>query len=108
MSDKRKKENNKTLQVGKGYRRVGTRSPIEGEPNTNLDFYDNKTGEFVSRRKFNSRGKAEKDLDKGHKSHNKEDHAHDFGNNKRGGERPLLKKEKREIKKASKKRRFQK
>ena len=58
------------------------------------------------RRKINYNGFALKDLDKGHKTHNHQDHAHDYSNKQRGKERPLTKKEKHELSKASKKRRF--
>ena len=105
MGKKRKIET-KTFQIGKGRRTDELRSPLNGPPNTNLDFYDKKTGEFVGRRKFGYDGTANKDLDKQHHSHGNKDHAHDYDGKKRGKERSLTTKEKREVKKASKKRRF--
>ena len=101
-----KKKSNVIYQKGKGFKKVDSRSSIVGEPNTNVDFYDIQTGNLVMRRKINDKGVAQKDLDKGHKTHNYQDHAHDYYDKKRGNERPLSKKEKRELKKASKKRRF--
>lgn len=103
---KRKNVATKTFQQGKGFKNDDARSPIVGEPNTNLDFYDKQTGKFVSRRKFDKNGNAEKDLDKQHSTHGNKDHGHDYSGKNRGCERPLNPKEKREINKASKKRRF--
>ena len=103
---KRRKIETKIFQIGKGRRTDELHSPLNGPPNTNLDFYDKKTGEFVGRRKFGYDGTANKDLDKQHHSHGNKDHAHDFDGKKRGKERSLTTKEKREVKKASKKRRF--
>lgn len=103
---RKKKVKTKIFQQGKGRRSDELHSPLEGPPNTNLDFYDKKTGKFISRRKFGQDGTANKDLDKRHSSHGKMDHAHDFKGKKRGNERPLTSKEKREVNKASKKRRF--
>ena len=102
----KKKVPTKIFFVGKGQKSDERYSPLVGVPNTNLDFYNKKTGKFTSRRKFGKDGRAKKDLDKIHTSHGSNDHAHDFDGLKRGFERPLSKKEKREIKKASKKRRF--
>ena len=104
----RNKKRNITYQYGKGIRRLDTRSDIKGVPNTNVDFYDKDTGKFVMRRKIGSNGFAQKDLDKAHNTHNKNDHVHDFDGLTRGNERPLTKKERREINKASNKRRVPK
>ena len=103
---KKKKVETKIFQQGKGRKTDELRSPLVGPPNTNLDFYDKKTGKFIGRRKFGYDGKANKDLDKKHDSHGKTDHAHDYKGKSRGDERPLTSKEKREVYKASKKRRF--
>lgn len=103
---KKKKVATKIFQQGKGRRTDELCSPIVGPPNTNLDFYDKKTGKFISRRKFGRDGTANKDLDKRHISHGKTDHAHDYKGKQRGVERPLNAKERREVNKASKKRRF--
>ena len=96
---KRRKIETKIFQIGKGRRTDELHSPLNGPPNTNLDFYDKKTGEFVGRRKFGYDGTANKDLDKQHHSHGNKDHAHDFDGKKRGKERSLTTKEKREVKK---------
>ena len=103
---KKKKIETKIFQQGKGRKTDELRSPLNGPANTNLDFYDKKTGKFVGRRKFGRDGTANKDLDKKHDSHGNKDHAHDYVEKKRGKERPLTAKEKREVDKATKKRRF--
>lgn len=103
---KKKKIATKIFQQGKGKKTDEARSSLVGPANTNLDFYDKATGKFVSRRKFGIDGNADKDLDKRHYSHGNKDHAHDYDGKKRGKERPLTTKEKREVDKASKKRRF--
>ena len=103
---RKKKVATKLFQVGKNRRTDEAHSPLVGEPNTNLDFYEKKTGIFRGRRKFGLDGKASKDLDKRHSSHGNYDHAHDYDGFIRGKERALTIKEKREMKKASKKRRF--
>lgn len=105
MSGKRKKETKK-FYIGKNIKSDEARSPVKGSPNTNLDFYDKKSGTFLSRRKFGNDGNAQKDIDKGHSDHNKEDHVHDYKDSKRLGDRNLSKKERRELQKAKKKRRF--
>ena len=104
----KKKVETKVFQVGKGRRRDSYRSPIFGPPNTNLDFYNKKTGSFVGRRKYCESGWAVKDLDKKHTTHGGYDHVHVYDGKVRGSENPLNFQERREIKKASKKRRFYK
>ena len=78
-----------------------------GEPKTNFDTYHKTKGHFIRRRKFGDDGYAIKDYDMAddHKSY---DHVHDISRDK--GRNPLdrypNKKEKSEIRKAKKKRRF--
>lgn len=103
---RKKKIVTKIFQQGKGRKSDELHSPIIGPANTNLDFYDKKTGKFISRRKFGQDGTARKDYDKKHSSHGNNDHAHDYAGKQRGKERPLTVKEKREVDKASRKRRF--
>lgn len=81
------------------------RKPTKGEPNTNLDTYNSKTGLFRSRRKFDSKGFAYKDMDVADE-HKNYDHVHDFIETHRENDRNPTKKEKREFKKAKRKRRF--
>lgn len=104
MSGKKKVER-KVFHQGKNFKSDNPRTPIKGTPNTNLDFYEKESGRFVRRRKFDDKGNAKKDLDKAHSPHNDTDYGHDYFNAQRNVSRPLTKKEKREIKKASKKRR---
>ena len=101
-----KRIKNITLQKGKGFRKISTLSSIVGAPNSNIDFYDLDSGKLIMRRKINNFGLAQKDLDKWHITLNSQDHAHDYVNKKRDKERPLSKKEKRELIKASRKRRI--
>lgn len=100
------KKPSKIFRIGKGYKTDSARSSLVGAPNSNLDFYDKTSGKLVQRRKFDSNGKAIKDLDKKHHSHSNSDHAHDFKGKVRGKERDLSKKERIELTKASKKRRL--
>lgn len=105
MSRKKHKRNpvfNSGKNIPKNDKRI---TPIRGEPNSNLDFYEKRRGVFVSRRKFGKNGKAYVDLDTPH-LHNKTDHAHDYDGMNRRSARPLTAKERREMKKAKKKRRF--
>ena len=100
--------NHKTYISGKDFK-GDLKKPLIGVPNTNIDTRNKRTGELVSRRKIDSMGQAEKDLDKAHPSHKKKgDHAHDIEKGKRGPSRDLTKKEKIELDKASRKRRVYK
>ena len=71
------------------------RTPIKGVPNTNIDFYEKRTGKFHRRRKINSKGLAFKDLDMPDINENIR-HVHDYAENgKRSVMRnPTKKKEK--------------
>ena len=80
--------------------------PQKWEPNTNIDTYNVITGEFRSRRKFGKDGYATKDMDVSDENHNY-DHIHDYNEGKRSKVRRLpSNKERKELKKAKKKRRF--
>ena len=96
----------KSFYISKGVKSNSQRTPIKGYPNTNLDSYNIKTGRFKSRRKFGPDGYAKIDLDVGHFDHNYDDHVHDFDEHIRKNARPLNKKEKRELNKAKRKRKF--
>ncbi len=102
------KNGNRVFHLGKGFENDDQRTPMRGEPNTNLDTREKATGKLHSRRKFGADGKAVKDLDVGSDVH-ADDHAHDiiFDGSKpdRQLKRNLSKKEQREINKAKKKRR---
>ncbi len=102
----RKKKGTQTFQVGKGIKTDSSRSPLKGVPNTNLDTYSKDNGEFRSRKKYGEDGFAVKDLDVGHFDHNFIDHAHDYIGSRRSKERELSDKERREMSKAKRKRRF--
>ena len=81
-------------------------TPFVGEPHTNLDTYDKRTGKLHRRRKFGDDGSAYVDLDVAD-HHKPYDHAHDIHNRVRtSNDRQLHKKEKRELNKAKRKRRF--
>ena len=83
-----------------------TRTPTRGEPNSNIDFYNRKSGKFHRRRKINSQGRAYKDMDMPDISESKK-HVHDYSESGgRSEPREPSKKELREMQKASKKRRF--
>lgn len=92
---------------GKDIHKNNTNSkPLTGIPNTNLDTYHSVTGMFRSRRKFGSTGFATKDMDVSDEKH-PYDHVHDFENGKRSKiRRKPTKKERKEFKKAKRKRRF--
>lgn len=102
-----KKKKYPLFHVGKNIPKNDKRNtPFVGEPNTNLDTYDKRTGKLHQRRKFGRDGNAYVDLDVAddHKSY---DHAHDIHNRIcRQKDRQLNKKEKRELNKAKRKRRF--
>ncbi len=82
------------------------RTPVSGVANTYIDFYEKKSGKFHRRRKLDSTGHAYKDLDMPDYVE-KQQHVHKYtAEGKRlKGENPS-KKELKEMKKASKKRRF--
>jgi hypothetical protein len=93
---------------GKGIKPTASqrRAPIEGVPNTNIDFYNEKTGTLHRRRKIGENGKAKKDMDVGYpNSRESNDHVHDWDNNKRSPKREPTKQEKRELDRAKRKRR---
>lgn len=93
----------------KGGKNDKRETPLHGAPNTNLDTYDKRNGSFKSRRKYGNNGNAYVDLNVKHKP-NENDHAHDIDINKnkpRSDEhRKLTRKERRELNKAKRKRRF--
>lgn len=83
-----------------------TRTPMTGEPNTNIDTYRKADGRLKQRRKIGTNGKAYVDLDVAD-CHKPYDHAHDIHDGVRThSDRSLSLQEKREIDKAKKKRRF--
>ncbi|MBR2970479.1 MAG: hypothetical protein IKC48_01605 [Clostridia bacterium] len=79
--------------------------PMKWFPWTYLDTYNAKTGKFRSRRKFGSDGWAYKDMDTAD-NHKPYDHVHDIRKGYRFDDRKPNKAEKKEFKKAKKKRRF--
>ena len=80
--------------------------PLKGIPKTFIDTYNSTTGKFRSRRMFGSTGIAIKDMDVSDEKH-PYDHIHDFENGKRSKiRRKPTKKERKEFKKAKRKRRF--
>ncbi len=92
--------------IGKNKLKYGTQNKsMHGAPNSNLDTYNKKTGRFHSRRKYGASGHAVVDLDVATKVH-PNDHAHDIKGNNRADGRPLTRKERREVNKAKRKRRF--
>ena len=102
----RKHKPNKYFHVGKNTSKNDSNlTPFKGEPNSNLDTYIKKTGRFYRRRKYGRNGRAYVDLDTPH-DHNTKDHAHNIEGNQRLPDRPLTKRERREMQKAKKKRRF--
>lgn len=105
MSGKKKKTT-KVFYIGKNIRSDSRLTPIKGEPNTNLDIYGKSDGKLRTRKKYGKDGFAIRDLDVGHYNHNKGDHAHDYHGVFRSEKRSLSKKEKSELKKAKRKRRF--
>lgn len=94
----------------KGGKSTERQTPLHGAPNTNLDTYDKRNGRFRSRRKFGQNGDAYVDLDTGHKRGANYDHAHDIDVCKEEPRsnihRDLTRKERRELNKAKRKRRF--
>lgn len=81
------------------------RKPMKWFPKSYLDTYNTETGKFRSRRKFGPDGWAYKDMDTADEKHPK-DHVHDIHQGKRFEARSPNKSEKKEFKKAKKKRRF--
>ena len=81
-------------------------SPITGERNSNIDFYNKATGDFHRRRKIGKSGNAIKDYD-APDLHKSKIHVHDFvGKQRITEDRAPNKQEQREINKARKKKRF--
>ena len=102
----RKHKPNKFFHIGKNVPANDKyQTPFKGEPNSNLDTYEKKTGRFRARRKFGSNGRAYVDLDTPHDHYN-DDHAHNIEGDERLPGRPLKPRERREMRKAKKKRRF--
>ena len=93
--------------VRKGKKKVNERiTDFNGAPNSNMDKYDMRNGKSVSRRKFNSKGKAYIDLDVATPKHDF-DHAHDIDADKKIRSSPrkkLTRKERRELNRAKRKR----
>ncbi len=79
--------------------------PMKWLPWSYIDTYNAKSGRFRSRRKFGSDGWAYKDLDTAD-DHKPYDHVHDIHKGHRFDDRKPNKAEKKEFKKAKKKRRF--
>lgn len=80
--------------------------PIKWHPNTFLDTYNEVTGKFRSRRKYGKDGFAYKDMDTAD-LHRPYDHIHDWQDQTRSKTpRNPNKQEKKEFKKAKRKRRF--
>lgn len=102
-----KKKVTKIFFYGKNIKKSDSvHSPIYGEKNTNIDFYDKSTGKFHRRRKIGKEGVAIKDYDAPdiHKSNY---HVHDFeGTSRSSKDRLPNRRERHEINKVSKKRRF--
>lgn len=103
----RKKKTTKIFYIGKNIpKNDSARTPIKGEPNSYIDFYDKKTGCFHRRRKLNEKGLACQDLDMPDYVE-KTRHVHDYSEQglRSKGRKPS-KKEQKIMNKASKKRRF--
>lgn len=82
------------------------RTPIRGEPNSFIDFYDKKTGFFHRRRVIGSKGLATRDYDMPDYIEETK-HIHDYSESgKRGEGRSPSKTELKHMNKASRKRRF--
>lgn len=79
--------------------------PMKWIPNTYIDTYSTCNGLFRSRRKFGKDGWVYKDMDTAD-SHRPYDHIHDWHGKLRAKPRTPNKQEKREFKKAKRKRRF--
>ncbi len=105
MSGKKRKVN-KFFHIGKDIKTDERLTSRKGFPNTNLDTYNKETGKFHNRKKYGSDGFALKDLSVGHNDHNIEDHAHYYNGNFRSDKRDLTKKERKELNKAKKKRKY--
>lgn len=103
----RKEKGHDTYSHGKGIKKTDRgQSKMTGAPNSNFDTRTKKNGKIIQRRKFGPDGKAYKDMDAGHKTHNKDDHVHDIKDGNRSKtSRPMSKKESKEFKKANRKRR---
>jgi len=99
------KEKRPTFFKRKGEKLDSMRTPITGEPNTNMDKYGKNDGRLIQRRKYGDDGVAVKDLDVGG-THKPYDHGHDYVGKGRMDDRPLTKQEQRELNKAKKKRRL--
>lgn len=102
------KNRDKYFYVAKGVKSDSKLTPLKGSPNTNIDKYTKKEGQFVSRRKIDNNGNAYVDLDVGHKGF--DDHVHYIDITKTPPRamkhsKPT-KKQAKEIKKAKKKRKF--
>ena len=102
-----KRKQNNTYYHGKGIPKTkGGRWPFEGAPGTNVDKRNVRDGSLVTRRKIGQDGRAYKDLDAAYEKHKPYDHVHDIVGTLRSEERSPDKKEKREFKKAKRKRKI--
>ena len=81
------------------------RKPMRWIPWTYLDTYNAETGKFRSRRKYGYDGWAYKDMDTAD-NHKPYDHIHEIYHGHRLNDRDPNKSERREFKRAKKKRRF--
>ena len=84
---------------------ANSKKPMKWIPCTFLDTYNVKNGKFRSRRKFGGDGWAYKDMDTADE-HKPYDHIHDINKGRRASDRKPNKQERKEFKKAKKKRRF--
>ena len=102
-----KKKTYKQFFHGKGIsKRDSGSKTMRWFPNTYVDTYNTQTGKFRARRKYGKDGWAYKDMDTAD-NHRPYDHIHDMENCKRSSTpREPDKREKKELRKAKKKRRF--
>lgn len=101
-----KKVETRSFHLSKGNKTDKRLKPLKGAPNTNLDTYGKEDGRLRNRRKYGKDGFAVKDYDIADK-HKPYDHVHGFSGNERiKKDRKPDKKERREIEKAKRKRRF--
>lgn len=100
------KRSYKQFHQGKAFPKTSeNKKPMKCFPLTYIDTYNIKTGNFRSRRKYGKDGWAYKDMDVTDR-HRPYDHVHDIYKGSRSNARDPNKIEKKELKKAKKKRRF--
>lgn len=97
----------KKFYIGKNLPQSNDEKPLKGEPNSFIDEYYIKTGNFSSRRKIGKNGLAVKDMDVADYKH-KKDHVHDFDGSFRGLKRDPDKREVKEFNKLKRRRKFMK